>query len=152
MGPIKGSSTCIVIFSKASEAANCIHLFESHDKVRVTRPDQRDWNQCTDPIPMDNDHHSPSIHNKSNNQNKEKFAIQNAAINQKIANYEEQSSRISIMYKQRHEHQMLFENDQIETRKRLKNNELLISRIEVMYKTSEELYLYLRKMIDLEVK
>ena len=38
--PIKKSSTCIVIFSKPSEAANCIRLFESHDKVRVTRPDQ----------------------------------------------------------------------------------------------------------------
>ena len=38
--PIKGSSTCIVIFSKSSEASNCIALFESHDKVRVTRPDQ----------------------------------------------------------------------------------------------------------------
>lgn len=38
--PIKKSSTCIVIFSRASEAANCIRLFESHDKVRVTRPNQ----------------------------------------------------------------------------------------------------------------
>ena len=38
--PIKGSSTCIVIFSKPSEANNCIRLFENHDKVRVTRPEQ----------------------------------------------------------------------------------------------------------------
>merc|ERR1712176_1591110 len=126
-----------------------IALFESHDKVRVTRPDQRDWNQCTDPIPMP----STQNHKKSPASIKKTKAIKtDKAIEEKIANYEEQSSRISIMYKQRHEYQMLFENDQIETRKRLKNNELLISRIEVMYKTSEELYLYLRKMIDLEVK
>ena len=38
--PIKKSSTCIVIFSKASEAQNCIRLFANHDKVRVTRPEQ----------------------------------------------------------------------------------------------------------------
>lgn len=38
--PIKGSSTCIVIFSKSAEANNCIRLFENHDKVRVTRPEQ----------------------------------------------------------------------------------------------------------------
>lgn len=69
-----------------------------------------------------------------------------------IANHEEQQSRINIMYKQRHAYQMLHENDEIETRKRLKNNQLMINRIEVMYKTSEELFVYLRKMIDLETK
>ena len=73
-------------------------------------------------------------------------------VESKIANHDIQQSRINIMYKQRHAYQMLIENDQIETRKRLKNNKLMISRIEVMYKTSEELYVYLKKMIDLEIK
>merc|ERR1740123_336324 len=79
--PIKGSSTCIVIFSKATEASNCIALFESHDKVRVTRPDQRDWNQCTDPIPISNEHSHDALSHQ------EEFA-ENAVINEKIANYE----------------------------------------------------------------
>eukprot|EP01084_Bolivina_argentea_P165890 288116_1 len=56
------------------------------------------------------------------------------------------------MYAQRHAYQMLIENDQIETRKRLKNNELMMSRIETMYATSDELYLYLRRMMEFEVR
>ena len=79
---------------------------------------------------MRNEHKSPILIKKTTE------LTDNKAIEAKITSYEEQSSRISIMYKQRHEYQMLFENDQIETRKRLKNNELIISRIEAMYKTS----------------
>ena len=74
------------------------------------------------------------------------------AVDAKIANHDAQASRISIMYKQRHAYQMLFENDEIETRKRLKNNKLMLNRIQVMSRTSEELFGYLKKMIDLEIK
>eukprot|EP01083_Nonionella_stella_P023382 64689_1 len=94
--PIKKSSTSIVIFSKASEASNCIRLFENHDKVRVTRPDQHDWNMCGEAIA------AKSILGNTVSVEKVESARINdekKAMDHKIANYETQQSRISIMYK-----------------------------------------------------
>eukprot|EP00484_Ammonia_sp_Unknown_P029337 CAMPEP_0197029604 /NCGR_PEP_ID=MMETSP1384-20130603/9014_1 /TAXON_ID=29189 /ORGANISM="Ammonia sp." /LENGTH=701 /DNA_ID=CAMNT_0042458807 /DNA_START=35 /DNA_END=2140 /DNA_ORIENTATION=+ len=147
--PMKKSSTCIVIFSKPSEASNCIRLFENHDKVRVARPDQRDWNMCGEAIAMPAATHSNHVSvEKVNDEDSE----EKKAVNDKIASHEVTQSRVSSMYKQRHAYQMLIENDEIERKKRMKNNALILARIEVMYKTSEELHGYLRKMIELDVK
>jgi len=154
--PIKKSSTCIVIFSRASEAANCIRLFQNHDKVRVTRPDQKDWNLCGESIPVPlptasatgNDSIGSERDRKRRGSLEHKVATK--ALEAKIADHETQQSRVSIMYRQRAAFQLLHEKEAMESKKRAQNNEMILGRLQVMHSTADELHCYLKRMVDLE--
>eukprot|EP00485_Elphidium_margaritaceum_P005740 CAMPEP_0202689414 /NCGR_PEP_ID=MMETSP1385-20130828/4681_1 /ASSEMBLY_ACC=CAM_ASM_000861 /TAXON_ID=933848 /ORGANISM="Elphidium margaritaceum" /LENGTH=616 /DNA_ID=CAMNT_0049344543 /DNA_START=104 /DNA_END=1954 /DNA_ORIENTATION=- len=153
---IKKSSSCIVIFSKPSEAVNCIRLFENHDKVRVTTPDQRDWNMCDEecispPLPTATTPSSSLSQSPlSSMAMDEKQAA--AVVTHKIATHEVSMSRVTAMYKQRHAYEMLVENDKVESRRRAQHNGAMLSRTRAMSETSEELFAYLSSMIELEVR
>lgn len=144
--PIRKSSTCIVIFSRASEAASCVRLFQSHDKVRVARPDQNDWNLCGESIAIP----LPRNDSGSDREPSVDSLAAAAAIDAKMQSIESNQSRISIMYRQRAAFQLLHCEDEVARKKRVSTNSMMVGRLRAMHSTADEVHSYLRRMVDLE--